>query len=138
MSEVPEQLFVLRTQWMQGVSSYDGFKLFLQVIGHLSLTSLPSLSFLAPGPDISDHVAALGQHHRVAVLVQQNGDGHGRSLVRVGGRGELVRVDAAAAAVFTLLWHFPHVQDELALSEQRAVVDQQQVDVVQKAAFGLS
>lgn len=57
--------------------------------------------------------------------------------MRVGGRGELVRVDAAAA-LLALLGHLPHVEDELALAEQRAVVDQQQVDVVQKTTLGLS
>lgn len=136
MPEVPQQLFVLRTEWMQGVSRHDGRKLFLQMVGHLSLTSLPSISFLTASPDIPAHVAALGQHHRVAILVQQNGDGHGGGLVRVGGRGELVRVDATAA-VLALLRHFPHVEDELALAEQGAVVDQQQVDVIQKATLGL-
>lgn len=136
--EMPEQLLVLRTQWVQRVSGHDGFKLFLQVVRHLPLTSLPSLSLLAPTSGIPADVPALGKNHRVAVLVQENGDGHGRGFVWVGGRGELVCVDAAAAALLALLWHLPHVEDELALAQQRAVVYQQQVDVVQKTALCLS
>lgn len=117
MPEVPQQLFVLRAKWMQGVCSHDSRKLFLQVVWHLSLTSLPALRFLAASPDVPANGATLGQHHGVAVLVQQNGDGHGGGLVWVSGRGELVCVDAAAA-LLALLWHLPHVEDELALTEQ--------------------
>lgn len=134
--EVPQQLFVLWAERVQGVGGHDGRKLLLQVVGHLPLASLAPFHLLAPGVTAHE-VAALGQHHRVTVLVQQDGDGHGGGLVRVGGRGELVRVDAAAA-LLALLRHFPHVEDELALAQQGAVVDQQQVDVVQEAAFGLS
>lgn len=135
VSKVPEQLFVLGTEWVQGVGGHDGFKVLPQVVRHLPLASLPSLRPLAPG--IGARLPALGQHHGVAVLVQQDGDGHGRGFVRVRGRGELVGVDAAAA-LLALLRHFPHVEDELALAEQGAVVDQEQVDVVQETTLGPS
>lgn len=70
MPEVPQQLFVLRTERVQGVGSHDSRKLFLQVVWHLSLTSLPALRFLPPSSDVSTHVPTLGQHHGVAVLIQ--------------------------------------------------------------------
>lgn len=129
MSKVPQQLFVLSAERMQWVGSQNGRKLSFQVVGHLSLPSLSTLRINIPSPGIMAQVATLGQHHRVAVLVQQNGNGHGGCLVRVCGRCEFVHIDAAAA-LLTLLRHFPHVEDKLTLAQQRAVVDKQQVDIV--------
>lgn len=135
--EVPQQLFVLWAQTMKRVGPHNSSKLLLQVVGHLSLPPLAAPRRLRASPRLPAHSVTLGQHHGVAVLIQQNGDGHGGRPVRVGGRGQLVGVDAAAA-LFALLWHLPHVEDELALAEEGAVVDQQQVDVVQEAALGLT
>lgn len=134
LPEVPQQLLVFGTERVQRVCGHDGGELLLQVVGHLPLASLGALRLVAGGPG---RLAALGQHHRVAVLVQQDGHGHGGGLGRVGGRGELVGVDAAAA-LLVLLGHPPHVQHKLALAQQRAVVHQQQVDVVQGAALALA
>lgn len=139
MPEVPQQLFVLWAQRVKRIGCHDGGELLLQVVGHLSPASLAALRLLAASPCLPAHGPTLGQHHGAAVLVQQNGDGHGGRPVRVGGRGELVGIDAAAAAaLLALLGHLPHVEDELALAEEGAVVDQQQVDIVQQAALGLA
>lgn len=121
---------------MKRIGRHDRCKLLLQVVGHLSSASLAALRLLAASLSLAARGPTLGQHHGAAVLVQQNGDGHGGRPVRVGGRGELVGVDAAAA-LFALLGHLPHVEDKLALAQEGAVVDQQQVDVVQEAALGL-
>ena len=155
VAEVPQQLLVLGAQRVQRVLGQDGLKLLPQVVGHLPLdprlaprlpsvlsprvpqstststSTTPTSTTTAPG------VPALGQHHRVAVLVQGHGHGHGGGLVRVGGGGELVGVDAAAA-LLALLGDLPHVQHELALPQQRPVVHQQQVDVVLQPRLALA
>lgn len=103
---------------MKRIGPHDSRKLFPQVVGHLSLASLAALRLLHASLRLPAHGPTLGQHHGAAVLVQRDGDGHGGRPVRVGGRGELVGVDAAAAAaaLFALLRHLPHVEDELALA----------------------